>query len=339
MDFDFFLSAYLPDASYGSHRVVDDMLDHAKTAERLGFRSVTIPEHHIMNILMNPAPLQMAVAVACETEHLDVITSVAVLPLHDMRVFAGEVAMADILTKGRLVLGVGRGAFAHEMERLGSPIEQSRERFDESLEVLLRLLTETEVEHHGDWYDFGPMTIMPRPLTQPRPRMMIATMNHEGIRRSTLRGFDIQTTPLAGDPDLFRMQVNAHKEAKAELGSDGDHLRIMLSRLVYCAENEADRRAKLEMAHDYYSRFDNVYTGPGMIENGCILPLPRTQTIDELDANILIATPDEMIERLAEYDERGIDEMILSSNLGQSPEETTDMLERFAADVMPAFAR
>ncbi len=338
MDFDVFLSAYLPDPSYGGAQVVDDMLENAKTAERLGFASVTIPEHHIMNILMNPAPLQMAVAVARETEHIDVITSVAVLPLHDMRVFAGEVAMADILTNGRLVLGVGRGAFAHEMERLGSPIETSRSKFDESLDVLIRLLTETDVEHHGEWYDFDPITIMPRPRTQPRPRIMMATMNHEGIRRSTLRGFDIQTTPLAGDPDLFRMQVAAHKDAKAEMGEAGADLRIMLSRIVWCAKNEADRRAKLEMAHDYYSRFDNVYTGPGLIESGCIVPLPRSQTIEELDANLLIATADELIEQLAEYDDRGIDEMILSSNLGQGPDETTEMLERFAADVMPAFA-
>ena len=64
------------------------------------------------------------------------MTSVAVLPLHDMRIFAGEVAQADILCDGRLILGVGRGAFAYEMSRLGVPLEVSRERFDESLEVL-----------------------------------------------------------------------------------------------------------------------------------------------------------------------------------------------------------
>lgn len=337
MDFNFFLSSYYPDPSYGGAQLYADMVEEAVVAERLGFNSVSIPEHHLINVLLNPAPLQLAVKVADATERIDIVTSVVVLPLHDMRVFAGEVAMADILTDGRLVLGVGRGAFAYEMARLGSPIEESREKFDESLDVLLRLLTEYEVEHHGHYYDFEPMTIMPRPLTQPRPRIMIATMNHEGIRRSTLRGFHIQTTPLAGDPEMFRMQVDAHKGAKAEMGADGDDLRIMLSRITWCAADEADRRRKLEMAHDYYSRFDNVYTGPGLVKDGCIAALPREQTIEQLDNNILIATPEQMIDELGDYAERGIDEFIMSSHLGQSREETIEMMERFHREVMPHF--
>ena len=335
MDFNFFLSSYYPDPGYGGARLYADMVAEAVLVEQLGFTSVSIPEHHLVNVLLNPAPLQFAVKVADATEHLDIVTSVAVLPLHDMRIFAGEVAMADILTDGRLVLGVGRGAFGYEMQRLGTPLEESRAKFDESLEVLLRLLTEYEVEHHGEYYDFEPITIMPRPLTVPRPRIMIATMNREGIRNATLRGFDVQTTPLAGDPGLFEMQVDAHKEAKAEMGAAGDPLRIMLSRVVYCARNEADRREKLEMAHEYYRRFDNVFTGPGLVKDGCIAALPRVQTIEELDANILIATPEQMIDELGVYAERGIDEFILSSHLGQSLEETTEMLHRFHTVVMP----
>ena len=337
MDFSHFVSSYYPDPTYGGDRLYADMIEQARTAERLGYNSVTIPEHHIINILLNPAPLQFAVKLAGETEHIDLITSVAVLPLHDMRVFAGEVAMADILTEGRLVLGVGRGAFAYEMARLGTPIEESRAKFDESLDVLLRLLTEHEVEYHGRYYDFDPITIMPRPITQPRPRMMIATMNYEGIRSATLRGFNVQTTPLAGNPDLFRMQVDAHKEAKAELGEAGKDLRLMLSRVVYCARDEADAARKLEMAYDYYCRFDNVFTGPGLVKDGCIAALPRKQTVKELDNNIMICTASEMVDRFGEYAERGIDELIFSSNIGQSQAETVEMMERVAADVMPHF--
>ena len=104
-----------------------------------------------------------------------------------MRVFADEVAQADILTDGRLVLGVGRGAFGYEMGRLGSPIEESREKFDESLDVLIALLTREDVGWSGKHYDFEPLTIMP-PLTRPRPRMMIASVSPEGISAMTRRG-------------------------------------------------------------------------------------------------------------------------------------------------------
>ena len=81
------------------------------------------------------------------------MTSVAVLPLHDMRTYAGEVATADILTEGRLILGVARGAFAWEMARLGSPIEYSKEKFIESLEVLESLLTKENFSYEGKYYN------------------------------------------------------------------------------------------------------------------------------------------------------------------------------------------
>ncbi len=110
MEFNHFLSSYFPDPSYGGHRLFADMLEQAQAADRLGYHGVTIPEHHLINILLTPSPLQMAVKVASITKHVEVVTSVAVLPIRDMRVFAGEVTQADILTNGRLILGVGRGS-------------------------------------------------------------------------------------------------------------------------------------------------------------------------------------------------------------------------------------
>ncbi len=334
-----FLSSYYPDTSYGGKRLFNDMVEQAVTAERLGYRGVTLPEHHLINVLLMPAPLQMAVKLACETEHLELVTSVAVLPLHDMRIFAGEVVQADILTDGRLVLGVGRGAFAYEMARLGNPIVESKAKFDESLDVLIALLTEEEVSWDGEYYRFEPMTVMPRPMTQPMPKLMVAVMNPPGIAACTKRGFDIQTTPLAGRPELFEAQIAAHKEAKAEMGDAGRHLRIMMSRVVYCTGSEAETRRMVQMAHDYYGRFDNVFTGPGIVNHGDVAQLPRDQSIEELEENLVICQTDEMIDRLALYAAAGIDELILSSNLGQRQGEHLEAMERFASDVLPHLQR
>lgn len=314
------------------------MIEQAVTADGLGYNSVAIPEHHLINILLTPAPLQMAVKIAAETDNLDIVTSVAVLPLHDMRIFAGEVAQADILCDGRLILGVGRGAFAYETGRLGVPIDETRAKFDESLDLLVKLLTETDVSWHGHYYDFESLTTMPRPMTEPMPPIMMAVMNPEGIAAATKRGFQIQTTALAADPEVFAAQVNAHKQAKAEMGADGHASRIMASRIVYCAADEADARHKLELAHDYYGRFDNVWTGPGIVEGGEIRWLERSQTIEELDRNILVSTPERMIDEIGVYAELGVDEFILSSNIGQSQTEAIDAMHRFAELVMPHFA-
>ena len=135
MDFNHFLTSYMPDPTVGSKMHFQNMVDQAVLAEKLGYLSVYIPEHHLVNILMMPSTLQMAVKLATLTKKINFVTSVAVLPLHDMRVYAGEVATADVLTEGRLILGVARGAFAWEMARLGSPIEYSKSKFIVSFTV------------------------------------------------------------------------------------------------------------------------------------------------------------------------------------------------------------
>ena len=135
MDFNHFSTSYMPEPSVGSKPHFQNMLDQAVLAENLGNKTVSIPEHHLVNILMMPSPLQMAVKIASLTKKIEITTGVAVLPLHDMRTYAGEVATADILTDGRLILGVGRGAFSWEMKRLGTPIESSKEKL--SIEALI----------------------------------------------------------------------------------------------------------------------------------------------------------------------------------------------------------
>ena len=95
--------------------------------------------------------------IAAETTNLKIITSVVVLPLYDMRVFAGEVVVADILTDQRLLLGVGRKAYKFQMERLGVPIIETQERFDETVAVIQALLTREEMSWDSRCYQFEPL--------------------------------------------------------------------------------------------------------------------------------------------------------------------------------------
>ena len=332
------LSADYPDKSYGGDRVYGDMLNQAVLAEQLGFDAVSITEHHLINCLMMPAPLQFAVKIAAHTKNLKIMTAIAVLPLHDMRVFAGEVVVADIFAEGRLMLGVGRGAFAYEMERMGVPMDETQARFNESLAVLQALLTEEEVRWDGDYYQFEPLTIMPRPVRAGGPPMMMAVMNPEGIYHCTKRGFHIQTTPLAGNHQMLIDQVSGFNRAKAEMGEAGRDLTLTLSRVGFVTADAADRERKIDAAHKYYGRFDNVFTGPGIVEGGMIKQLPRKQTRDELAESLLIGTPHEVIDKLAPYAELGIDRVIVNVNFGCDAAETLESIERFAAEVMPHFA-
>lgn len=332
------LSADYPSKSYGADRVYADMLEQAVLVEKLGFDAVSITEHHLVNVLMMPGPLQFAVKIASMTERLKLLTSVVVLPLHDMRTYAGELVVTDALTDGRLYLGVGSGAFAFEMERLGVPMAETRERFNESLDLLQRLLTEEEVAASGKYYKFDPITIMPRPVRPEGIKMMMAVLNPEGIYHCTKRGFNIQTTALSGNHQLLVDQVSAFHRAKEEMGEAGKHLTISLSRLAHVARTPEERRSKLEAANDYYARFENVFSGPGIVDAGMVRPLPRKQTIDELAASQLICSPQEMIDQLGVYADLGVDRVIINPNFGLPQQETLDTLHAFADDVMPAFS-
>jgi alkanesulfonate monooxygenase SsuD/methylene tetrahydromethanopterin reductase-like flavin-dependent oxidoreductase (luciferase family) len=339
MEFNHFLSAYYPDTSYGGDRLYADMLSQAKLVDRLGYRGVTIPEHHLINILLIPDPLQFAVKVATVTARIEVVTSVCVLPLHDMRIFAGQAIQADILCEGRLILGVGRGAFAYELARMGKPIEESRERFDESLNVLIALFTREEVSWDGKYYRFAPLTVMPRPVSKPMPQIMLAALAPEAIEASVKRGFHIQTTPLDATVAKMKEQVGAFMSGKASLGEAGKHLRLALSRVCCVANDQQDAERKLALAYGYYGRFHNVFTGPGIVERGAIKALPQKQTLDEFRQNIIICPPAEMIDRLKVYEELGVDDFIMNVNIGHSAADSLECIQRFAADVMPWFRK
>lgn len=336
MDFNHFLTSYMPDPNIGSKQHFKHMLDQSVLAEKLGYVAVSIPEHHLVNILMMPSPLQMAVKISSLTNKIRLSTSVAVLPIHDMRTFAGEVATADILTEGRLVLGVGRGAFAWELDRLGTPIESSKEKFIESLEVLNSLLSKENYSFKGKYYNFNAITIMPRPISDPVP-IMIAAMDPSSIRNAAAKGYHVQSTVLSGTKKLLLERVNAFKEGQQDAGENGKLIRLSMQRMAYAAKDENDAKEKNLLAYEYYKRFDNMYTGPGKVNKGLIEPLPRAQTLEEMTENLIICPINEMIDKLSAYAESGVDEMIISAGFGQSQEDMIESMYRISEHIIPHF--
>ena len=333
MEFVHFLSSHMLDPGLGGRALYRDTVAQAVQAEALGYMGVAIPEHHLVNLLLIPSPLQMAVKIAAHTKSVKLMTSVCQLPLRDMRIFAGEVVQAQALCDGRLMLGVGKGAFGFETGRMGVPIAETKARFEEALAVLEALLTRADVSWDGAQYKFAALTIMPRP-EDPVP-LMLGVMAPPGIEAAARKGYHVQTTPLGAAHGVLQEQVAAFHRGRAA-GPGGN--RLSLQRGIYLVQGGADRARMVQMAHQYYKSFDNVFGGPGIVDQGIVRPLPRTQTVEELGENILICEASEMIDRLAEYQALGIDDVIVTSNFGQKQAETLAMMERFAAEVMPYFA-
>ncbi len=334
VDFVHFLSTHMLDPAMGGRELYRRTVEQALHAEALGYMGVGIPEHHLVNLLLVPSPLQLAVKIAAHTITIKLMTSVCQLPLRDMRVFAGEVVQAQCLCDGRLMLGVGKGAFGFETGRIGVPIEETKPLFEEALAVLEALLTRVDVSWDGARYKFDALTIMPRP-EDPIP-LMLGVMAPAGIEAAAAKGYHVQTTPLGAGHGALEAQVGAFHRGRAA-GPGGN--RLSLQRGVYLVRDDTERRRMVEQAYQYYKSFDNVFGGPGLVDQGIVRPLPRAQTVEELGQNILICERDEMMDRLAEYQALGIDDVIVTSNFGQSQAETMAMMERFAAEVMPHFAR
>ena len=331
MDFVHFLSSHMLDPAMGGKRLYANTLAQAVHAEACGYRGVAIPEHHLVNILLIPSPLQMAVAIAARTERVALMTSICQLPIRDMRVFAGEVVQAQALCGGRLMLGVGKGAFGFETGRLDVPMEETKARFDEALAVLEALLTQEDVSWDGAEYRFDALTIMPRP-EDPVP-LMLGVMAPAAIEAAAAKGYHVQTTPLSATHGVLEGQVAAFYRGRAQAVAPVN--RLSLQRGVFLVRSEAERQRMVEIAHRYYMSFDNVFGGPGIVDAGIIRPLPRAQTAEELGQNILICQKAEMIDKLAAYAEMGIDEVIVTSVFGQGQDETLEMMSGFAAEVMP----
>ena len=100
MDFGLYLPGYWPDVSYPMQHMYREAVAEAAYAEELGFTSFTIPEHHFSNALVHPNPLLTAIKVAENTKRAPIITATSVLPFHDMRLLAGEIAQADCTARG-----------------------------------------------------------------------------------------------------------------------------------------------------------------------------------------------------------------------------------------------
>ena len=100
---------------------------------------------------------------------------------------------------------------------------------------------------------------------------------------------------------------------------------------------ENDAKEKNKLAYEYYKRFDNMFTGPGKVKNGEIEGLPRKQSIEELTENLIISPTNEMIDKLSVYAEAGVDEIIISSDFGQTQSEMIDSMYRISEEVIPFF--
>ena len=213
-------------------------IEHARLADELGYRGLWLAEHHFQTLGTTPNPAVTLAAIAARTRALRLGPAVAVLPLRDPIQVAEDYALVDLLSGGRLDLGVGTGSQPLEFEGLGVDFDRRRELFEQRLpEVRARWAAAASGER-------GPRALNVAPVQSPPP-VFVATMSEESALRIGRAGDSMLTlvSPATSDPGEVAARVAAHARGLDDGGHPPGSTDAVVVLLAHVAETESEARA------------------------------------------------------------------------------------------------
>ncbi len=182
-----------------------DILAQIELGDELGFDTVWLGELHFSRAFsILASPLMVLAAAAQRTNRIRLGTAVTLLPLHNPVKIAEDAATADILSNGRLELGVGRGTAPLHYAGYGIPQDESRERFDEAIDFIVGVWTNERFSYEGKYFRAQDLTVIPRPVQQPYPPVRIAANSPDTFPFAARWQFPIFATPLINPPDKLK---------------------------------------------------------------------------------------------------------------------------------------
>jgi alkanesulfonate monooxygenase SsuD/methylene tetrahydromethanopterin reductase-like flavin-dependent oxidoreductase (luciferase family) len=261
-------------------RLFDESIEQIQLAEELGFDFVLVAEHHFSNYGMSPSPLLQALAIAERTKRLQIATAVLVLPEWQPLRLAEEVAVLDHLTGGRFACGIGRGYQPHEMSRFGVALEESRVRFNETLDVLIRAWTsEQSFTYEGQFIKLPhPTVVWPKPRTKPYPPLWMAGTSAETMRLAAERDIVPITTGFIG-PKGIRDSAAVWVQARAAAEKPVSGLELGFQAMAHVAESDAAARADLGYAR-WQMRANRALQRQD-VADGRVNPVPYEGELDD----------------------------------------------------------
>ena len=318
-------------------------------AERWGLDVMWLAELHFDPArAVLSAPLVVASAIAMRTTRMKIGLAVQVLPLAPPLRLAEEAATVDQLSKGRLIFGVGRSGVARTYEAYGIPYAESKDRFNESLEVIQKAWTNERVAHKGRFYQFDEVVVVPKPYQQPMPPIRIAAASTDTFAAIGTLGFPIFIAVRYELAEEIQPWLDVYRDAWKAAGHPGNgevHLRVP----GYIAETDA-------RAHDEpRESLMHFYAAQAKLLGDSVtrLKLPptdrRAKTVARLTTmtyeqalagTILVGGPEKVAARLAGLrDQLGLSGVMLELNPGgRIPHENVrTALRLLCQDVMPRF--
>src|SRR5262245_33124016 len=334
-------------------QVVRREVEQMAWTEELGFDSIWLTEHHFIEYGLSVSPAVLAAAASMRTRRVRIGLAAAILPFHDPVRLAEELAMVDILSGGRLDVGVGRGNRPVEFDGYRVPQIESRERFEEVLTILVGAWTRERFAYEGRHHVIPEVRVIPKPLQQPHPPLYVVCVSPDTIEATALRGLPMLNSWLRGPIDPLVQQRDTYVRACRKAGrSDAEieHLlrRWGVSRHVYVAPTDAEALAEAKDAELWYQEALRRFLIPERIDRLHPLLQPGFRAAEERLAKItweqLVAetvafgSPDTVADRIAQLQRLGVGEVLCWMNFGGLPQERVRRsMELFAREVMPRF--
>jgi alkanesulfonate monooxygenase SsuD/methylene tetrahydromethanopterin reductase-like flavin-dependent oxidoreductase (luciferase family) len=295
-------------------------IDYIVEADRLGYHSLFIVEHHFTGQGQVSASMTLLAYLAAKTRRIRLGTAVVVLPWHNPVLVAEQAATLDLLSGGRFDFGVGKGYRKGEFEGFCIPIEEATERFDEATEVIRKAwTTEGRFTHRGKHWRYDDIVVEPEPLTRPHPPLWLAAGSPESIRRAAREGYNLLLDQLASVQQVID-RVGLFREECQRVGRAYDPMMIGVARALQMFFAEEERAAAIATRKRVVGAIGDLARGE------------RPRSIEEDDAPLLGA-PAEVVARLKRLEAGGVRHILMAD-----PNATPASLRAFAEHVMPAFA-
>ena len=309
-------------------RFYDEMLEQVQAADAWGFDSFWVAEHHFHPYGVIPRPPVWMAAAAQRTRRIRLGAAVVVLPFDNPLRTAEDYAMVDVLSNGRLVLGVGSGYLGHEYAGFGVDPADKRERFDEALEILLRAWTGERFSYAGRWHRVDDVQLNVTPVQRPRPPLWVAVLRNEAAPLVGARGLPVMTIPYAATEKIDELGevVRAFRSAFVGAGGRPEDASVPFGLHAHCAPDTTQARAEAGEAMARYVR-TRLYA--------------RQRAVDSLVEKDLVAfgNPDEIVRIARRYEALGLTHFLAIANFGGLPHaKVMASLELIARHVLPAFA-
>jgi len=320
----------------------------ADLAEPLGFDSLWAVEHHFDNYAMIPDVVQFLTYIAGRTSRISLGTAVIVLPWHDPVRVAEQIAMLDILSHGRLLVGFGRGAAKLEYDGFRVPMDEARERFIEAAEVVVKALKNERFSHQGRFFQIPEMSIRPRPYADFNGRLFGAAISPESAEIMARLGIGVLSI-LQGDWDSTVAEIQRYGGFYRQL-TGREPVRPVVAARVIVADTDVEARelarkyiaGHWEMADRHYGISRGDHRGIKGYEHyskigEMLRQLDPVVMVENIMAPHIFGTPETCLQRVRQLrDKFQTDHFAAIFSDGGIPIEIAERsIRRFAAEVLP----